>query len=111
MIGSELARFHLAGKDYKQRLRHNPRGTGLDDGGTRHAGAIPTSMPRTAISSSMPACRITAQVISPKLPWGAIHADLFHDNALFDEGQLGGILDFDYACVDWFVFDHRRIDQ
>ena len=39
------------------------------------------------------------------LPGGAIHADLFHDNALFDGNKLGGILDFDYACSDCFVFD------
>jgi homoserine kinase type II len=39
------------------------------------------------------------------LPRGAIHADLFRDNALFDSDALGGILDFDYACHDSFVLD------
>jgi homoserine kinase type II len=39
------------------------------------------------------------------LPRGAIHADLFHDNALFDGSILGGILDFDYACTDCYVLD------
>jgi len=39
------------------------------------------------------------------LPGGAIHADLFHDNALFVAAGLGGIFDFDYACSDSFVFD------
>lgn len=39
------------------------------------------------------------------LPRGAIHADLFHDNALFADNELCGILDFDYACNDSFAFD------
>ena len=38
-------------------------------------------------------------------PGGAIHADLFRDNVLFEKETLSGILDFYYAC-DWpFVYD------
>ena len=40
-----------------------------------------------------------------QLPQGPIHADLFHDNVLFGDSDLGGILDFDYACDDTYVFD------
>ena len=45
------------------------------------------------------------KAVPAQLPQGAIHADLFHDNALFDGNSLGGIFDFDYACYDSFVFD------
>ncbi len=39
------------------------------------------------------------------LPRGAIHADLFRDNALFDHGRLTGIIDLYYACTDAFAYD------
>ncbi|MFI9651813.1 homoserine kinase [Guyparkeria halopsychrophila] len=39
------------------------------------------------------------------LPSGAIHADLFRDNALFDSGELTGIIDLYYACTDVFAYD------
>ena len=39
------------------------------------------------------------------LPSGAIHADLFRDNALFENGRLTGIIDLYYACTDAFAYD------
>lgn len=39
------------------------------------------------------------------LPQGLIHADLFKDNVLFNQGQLSGVLDFYNACQGSFIFD------
>ena len=100
-IGGELARFHRAGQDYR-RMRANPRGiewllaaadmleSELDDDDRQLY---------EAVLRDYRALDIT------RLPRGAIHADLFHDNVLFDGDALKGIIDFDYACFDCLVLD------
>ena len=100
-IGTELAKFHLAGRDLEL-VRANPRGLDwiiaardmlLDNLDDNDLGAIETTL--------LAAQRLDLE----SLPRGAIHGDLFHDNALFDGEKLGGILDFDYACTDSFALD------
>ncbi len=39
------------------------------------------------------------------LPKGVVHADMFPDNIFFKQGQLTGVIDFYYACTDYFVYD------
>ncbi len=43
--------------------------------------------------------------IPQNLPSGVIHADLFHDNALFDNGHITGIIDWYFAGIDSFALD------
>lgn len=100
-IGAELARFHQRGLEYNGH-RANPRGvdwilavvdmleTELDPG------------QRDLIEATLMDYR---RFDHDHLPGGAIHADLFHDNALFVGDRLGGVFDFDYACSDSFVLD------
>lgn len=40
-----------------------------------------------------------------KLPHGWGHQDLFRDNALFDQGQISGLIDFYHACEDAWLLD------
>ncbi len=39
------------------------------------------------------------------LPQGIIHGDLFHDNALFHQGKLTGIIDLYNACTGYLLYD------
>lgn len=38
-------------------------------------------------------------------PSGPIHADLFPDNLLLDHGEVSGVIDFYFACTDYFAYD------
>ena len=39
------------------------------------------------------------------IPSGIIHADLFPDNIFFKNDKLTGIIDFYFACYDFYVFE------
>ena len=49
--------------------------------------------------------QVGASAAHATLPRGAIHADLFRDNTMFEGHRLTGIFDFYFAGVDTFLFD------
>ena len=100
-IGLELARMHLAGSNYEQH-RSNPRGLNW----CRQAAAkLESEIPVNDQQLIKSVFNAIDSFTLAGLPVGALHADLFHDNALFDGDNLGGIIDFDYACNDIMVYD------
>jgi homoserine kinase type II len=109
MVGSMLAKMHLAGADFAQ---HQPNLRSL--GWWRET--VPAILPHlSADQRSLLVDEMAfqesffASTAYRALPEGASHCDLFRDNVLF-EGQgsamhLGGFFDFYFAGTDKWLFD------
>lgn len=100
-IGSELARIHLAAVEFPA--------THLSDHGHewRMATAKQVLTELNVDDAELLQREIVFQqaLLTEDLPAGIIHADLFHDNALFDAGQLSGVIDWYFACNDVWLYD------
>jgi homoserine kinase type II len=104
-LGSTLARLHLAGGDFTERL---PNLRGLDWWNQTVPVVLPYLDPaQSALIRSELAYQnhIAESSTYVALPRGPIHADLFRDNALFEGEQLTGVFDFYFAGVDTWLFD------
>jgi homoserine kinase type II len=100
-VGAELARLHIASHQYRGRLT-NKRGPGWMLSTSRAVRGSITAEQYELIAAELAhqrARRVT------RLPSGAIHADLFRDNVLFDGDHLGALIDFGFAATDEFAYD------
>ena len=101
-IGQFLGQMHLATVAYPYQ-RVNPFGLNW-------ASTAIAALPREEESSR---CLINEQLLrwrkldkrANDLPVGVIHGDLFCDNALFVDGKLSAVIDFQSACTDWLLLD------
>lgn len=103
-VGRALAALHLAGADFPMK---RPNALRLDGWRTLWAGA------RDGADSVEPG--LVAEVdrdfealaaLWPRtLPSGIIHADLFPDNVFFLGPKLSGLIDFYFACDDFYAYD------
>ena len=100
-LGALLARMHLAGRSYGGYL-DNPRGPKWR---RRAAGELRGFLKPDVVARLEAELGFQAQHRFPDLPRGAVHADLFRDNALFDGGRISGVFDFYFAGVDCFAYD------
>ena len=104
-IGRALAQLHVAGADFPLQ---QPNLRGLQ----WIAQTVPVVQPylnpeQTQLMQSELSAQQTLAASSAyaSLPRGAVHADLFRDNALFVGEQLSGIFDFYFAGTDTYAFD------
>lgn len=104
-VGEMLARMHLAGRDYS-RSQPNLRGLAWWNE------TVPVVLPyvgedQAALLRSELAFQnhVAAGSAHAALPRGVIHADLFRDNVMFEQGRLTGLFDFYFAGVDSWLFD------
>lgn len=106
LIGSEMAKMHLALSDYIHIRPNN-----LGPAGWRHlwkglagaANSIQIGLSKL-INGDLEET-YAAKSLSRRLPHGTIHADLFPDNVFFDQGKVSGIIDFYFACTDALAYD------
>ena len=104
-VGAMLARMHLAGRDY---ARHQPNLRGLAWWNETVPVVLPfLEAPQAALIRSELAYQnhVAASPAYAGLPRGPVHADLFRDNVMFEEGRLTGFFDFYFAGVDHWLFD------
>ena len=100
-LGSLLARMHLAGRSFGIYLE-NPRGPKWWRVAAQAVTPFLDAPRRTLLEEEL---RTQALYRFPDLPRGPVHADLFRDNALFDDGRISGVIDFYFAGVDSLLFD------
>jgi homoserine kinase type II len=104
-VGEMLARMHLAARDFP---RHQPNLRGL----AWWNETVPVVLPfvgeaQAALLRSELAFQnhIAGRSAYAALPCGPVHADLFRDNVMFEDGRLTGLFDFYFAGVDSWLFD------
>ena len=109
-LGSVLARMHLAGADFAM---HQPNLRGA----TWWAETVPVVLPfltpeqQALIETELAfALQVATSNACSALPRGAIHADLFRDNVMFEQDAAGhdvltGLFDFYFAGDDAYLFD------
>jgi homoserine kinase type II len=100
-MGTMLAQLHLAAQDFPQQ-RSSDRG---HEWRLHTAAAVLPHL--NAENAALLQAEIAFQQTIPftQLPASTIHADLFRDNVLFQDGQVSGILDVYFACTDSCLYD------
>ena len=100
-LGMLLGRMHLAGRSYSAYLE-NPRGPKWWRLAAADLDRFLDEKKRALLKAEL---QFQSAQRFPDLPRGPVHADLFRDNALFDQGRLSGVIDVYFAGVDCLLYD------
>ena len=103
-LGAAMAQMHLAGASYPLKRRN-----ALSVEGWRpllEACAPRANEVKAGLADALERELSHLEAHWPQaLPAGVIHADLFPDNVFFRRERLTGIIDFYFACNDFFAYD------
>lgn len=100
-LGALLARMHLAGRSYAAYL-DNPRGPKWWRAAAAELRPFLDGADVRLLDEEL---GFQAGQRFPDLPRGPVHADLFRDNALFENATISGVIDFYFAGVDCLIYD------
>jgi homoserine kinase type II len=100
-LGALLARMHLAGRSYSGYLE-NPRGPKWWRFAAKEVMSFLDSAKKDLLEKEL---AFQSGQRFPDLPRGPVHADLFRDNALFEDGRISGVVDFYFAGVECLLYD------
>ena len=104
-LGRMLALMHIAAEDFTMQ-QPNLRGLAWWNETVPVVAPFLTPDQRLLIETELShAQQVAASPVFATLPRGPVHADLFRDNVMFDDGRLSGLFDFYFAGVDAQLFD------
>jgi homoserine kinase type II len=103
-LGAAMAQMHLAGTDFTLSRPNSLSMRGWRDVFQSVGGRADEVAPGLAAEIANELDVIEANWPND-LPAGVIHADLFPDNVFFRGETLSGIIDFYFACNDFFAYD------
>jgi len=104
LLGRAMAELHLAGEDFSMSRENDfgPRGwETLFKTCEKNADSVRPGLAEEIRGE----LDILHKAWPMDLPKGIIHADLFPDNVFFLEDDLSGLIDFYFACNDFFAYD------
>ncbi|MFQ5774461.1 MAG: homoserine kinase [Kiloniellaceae bacterium] len=104
LLGEAMARMHIAGSTFSQRRQNDLSMPGWRPLFERCAARAHEVQAGLAEALERELAWLEAEW-PDGLPAGVIHADLFPDNVFYLGDRLSGIIDFYFACNDFFAYD------
>ncbi|WP_417317062.1 homoserine kinase [Emcibacter sp.] len=103
-LGGELARMHMAAADFDMSRENDLSVSGWEKLVADCEAEADRCAPglRNVLNEELAFLKANWPVDLPK---GIIHADLFPDNVFFLDGKLSGLIDYYFACNDFFAYD------
>ncbi|MDQ1154341.1 homoserine kinase [Brevundimonas sp. SORGH_AS_0993] len=102
--GAVLAQLHLAAVDYAGR-RVNPVGPAAWRRLADRCAAGASGQDRVLLDQAEDGLKRLDDPFTDDLPVGAVHADFFPDNVLFQDGAVSGVIDFYFGCTGPLAYD------
>jgi homoserine kinase type II len=103
-VGAVMAKLQISGADFPQSRRNNLSISNWQSTTDYLNSKLDEIEPglQKLVEAAVADC---AQHWPTDLPFGAIHADLFPDNVLFSGNRVTGLIDFYFACSDFYAYD------